>query len=319
MKYIGVINNKGMLKKIIILSIVCALSHYFSIVAQNVNPSPNASLSVVANSDFVLMDEGVTETINVLNNDAGLLSGVKELIVIESSVNAEVKVEDMMILYTPNVGFVGDDEFKYRVCNNNGECGEATVVVIVEDVDFVPVANDDYVELDFKEYVNVNILSNDEGLNDLPVGISILRDLNHGYSSIEADNSIYLAFEERCEKDSLLYEICDVDGDCVQAWLFVQFQGADSQKVFIPQGISPNGDGINDLFIVEDFQGYNLKINIYNSAGSIVYKELDYKNNWDGHANVGKNNGQILPKGIYYYMIKVDELNKEFTGFVYLN
>jgi len=58
--------------------------------------------------------------------------------------------------------------------------------------------------------------------------------------------------------------------------------------------ITPNGDGINDFFVIKDLEFYpNSKLTIYNRWGLIIYETDDYKNNWDG-ANHSD--------GTYYYI-----------------
>ena len=80
----------------------------------------------------------------------------------------------------------------------------------------------------------------------------------------------------------------------------------------IPEGISPNGDGYNDAFILNGFNVNTLYI--YNRYGTLVYKSNNYNNDWEGQSNDGKK----LPVGTYFYhMIHDDNLNK--TGWVYLN
>ncbi len=308
-----------MLKSKLIISICAVLCISNIMHGQVVDQSLKSTLSLVANSDYVLMYEGTTEKINILNNDYGLLSGVKEVEIISGSENAEVSIEDLMIVYTPDTGFVGTDELKYKVCNNEGECDEAIVTIVVEDVDFVPVAYDDRYTIDYNEDVNLDVISNDESLFDLPISLSIISDLNHGFSTIESDLTLTLNLNEYADVDSILYEVCDDEGDCSQAWLYLDIQKSNSQKVFIPQGISPNGDGINDVFNIPDFDECQLQITLFNSNGVIVFKSLDYNNNWDGKGNIGSNKDQVLNKGIYYYVLKVIDINKEFTGFIYLN
>lgn len=80
----------------------------------------------------------------------------------------------------------------------------------------------------------------------------------------------------------------------------------------IPKGISPNGDGSNDFF---DLSHLNVKyLQIYNRYGLEVYSKNDYKNEWSGKSNEGKE----LPDGTYYYVVHF-ESGKEETGWVYIN
>lgn len=66
----------------------------------------------------------------------------------------------------------------------------------------------------------------------------------------------------------------------------------------IPKGISPNGDGLNDLFDL-GVHGVS-KIQIFNRSGTEVYTYIgNYKNQWYGQTQ----NGKILPSGTYYYIV----------------
>lgn len=68
--------------------------------------------------------------------------------------------------------------------------------------------------------------------------------------------------------------------------------------------ITPNGDGINDLFVVMDVSGYGqCALNIYNIWNEEVYSSSGYKNDWDGK----NKNGKDLDAGAYYYILKCDD------------
>lgn len=66
--------------------------------------------------------------------------------------------------------------------------------------------------------------------------------------------------------------------------------------------ITPNEDGLNDVFILEDILVYpDNEIIIVNRWGGTVFKAKPYLNDWDGKTNTGKS----LPEGTYYYMLKL--------------
>ncbi|MBW2961373.1 gliding motility-associated C-terminal domain-containing protein [Mesonia aestuariivivens] len=92
---------------------------------------------------------------------------------------------------------------------------------------------------------------------------------------------------------------------------------------FIPEGFSPNNDGVNDTFeisgLYEIFENFDLKI--YNRFGSLIYKGNNNIPEWDGTSNKGLNNcGKELPSGTYYYVLNLNDANyNSYKGWVYLN
>ena len=72
--------------------------------------------------------------------------------------------------------------------------------------------------------------------------------------------------------------------------------------IFIPNAITPNGDGINDSWNIRDVDAYpNTIIEIFNRQGQKVFYSSGYLKSWDGTFR-----GTQLPSGTYYYFIKND-------------
>lgn len=63
--------------------------------------------------------------------------------------------------------------------------------------------------------------------------------------------------------------------------------------------ITPNGDGFNDLWLIDLAKLRPAKVAIYSRAGRQVYSSNDYNNDWGGTYN-----GNHLPEGTYYYLIE---------------
>ncbi len=76
-------------------------------------------------------------------------------------------------------------------------------------------------------------------------------------------------------------------------------------EVFVPEGFSPNGDGINDRFVMEGTVGLTVHLEVYNRWGNVVYKNKNYQNDWAGICNQGIAMGEQLPDGTYYYIVKL--------------
>jgi hypothetical protein len=74
--------------------------------------------------------------------------------------------------------------------------------------------------------------------------------------------------------------------------------------IFIPDGFSPNGDGINDKFVIGHHSYQTVDLAVFNRWGNIVFKEDNYQNTWDGHG-VGNFLGKELEQGTYYVMVTV--------------
>ena len=90
--------------------------------------------------------------------------------------------------------------------------------------------------------------------------------------------------------------------------------------IVINEVLTPNGDGDNDTWIVTGITHFDNKVEIYNRWGNLVYKVTNYRNDWDGKANVSLvvKQGQTLPAGTYYYIIDMGKYGKQ-AGYLYLN
>lgn len=84
------------------------------------------------------------------------------------------------------------------------------------------------------------------------------------------------------------------------------------QKVFIPRGISPNGDGLNDYLDLSNYDVISLKV--YNRLGILVYNAGKYEKEWYGQSNSGN---KLLPAGTYFYVMQ-NILKDTYSGWIYL-
>ncbi|WP_316796455.1 MBG domain-containing protein, partial [Pedobacter agri] len=63
--------------------------------------------------------------------------------------------------------------------------------------------------------------------------------------------------------------------------------------------LTPNGDGVNDVWTVENIDLYpDNTVRIFDKAGKVVFSVKGYQNNWAGTFNGGN-----LTEGTYYYII----------------
>ncbi|RXK52633.1 hypothetical protein ESB04_03005 [Aquirufa rosea] len=109
---------------------------------------------------------------------------------------------------------------------------------------------------------------------------------------------------------------CDQDG-------ISNMNDKDVCEPFAPQGISPNGDGKNDKLIIPGL--YSMPkhhITIFNRIGAIIFESDNYKNDWGGEFNFVSgqpSNGEIVPDGVYYYVIDFAGVKPAIQSFIYIN
>ncbi len=87
--------------------------------------------------------------------------------------------------------------------------------------------------------------------------------------------------------------------------------------------LSPNGDGINDSWIIDNLEeSPNNSVRIFNRYGQKVFEQINYTNEFHGIANTGtmiSNQGIGLPEGVYFYLVTLEDVELEYTGFLFLD
>lgn len=85
--------------------------------------------------------------------------------------------------------------------------------------------------------------------------------------------------------------LCEVVGRFPFCWTVTQPPCAPSsdtvwvefEALHIPTGFSPNGDGVNDLYVIRGLDGFpGTKLSIYNRWGDLVWASAAYENHWGG-------------------------------------
>jgi gliding motility-associated-like protein len=98
--------------------------------------------------------------------------------------------------------------------------------------------------------------------------------------------------------------------------------GEDEYELMIPDGFSPNGDGINDTFNIPniEFLFPDFTLEIYNRYGNVMYKGNRNTPDWDGRSNQSTVIDGVAPNGVYFYIVNFNKGNKPAKqGRLYLN
>lgn len=76
--------------------------------------------------------------------------------------------------------------------------------------------------------------------------------------------------------------------------------------------LSPNGDGKNDYWVVNDILSYpNNTVTVFDRAGRVVYTKHGYANDWGGTLQ-----GAPLAESTYYYIIDLGDGQPKIKGFI---
>lgn len=110
------------------------------------------------------------------------------------------------------------------------------------------------------------------------------------------------------EDDILVYLLAFSSDGCVDTSYF----SLSDMDWDIPNIITPNGDGLNDFFVLgfEEF-GPCIGLSIYNRWGILIYKNTNYLDNWNG-----KNQNSVdVSDGTYFYVINICS-NTKISGYI---
>ncbi|MBO9660828.1 MAG: gliding motility-associated C-terminal domain-containing protein, partial [Chitinophagaceae bacterium] len=75
------------------------------------------------------------------------------------------------------------------------------------------------------------------------------------------------------------------------------------KDVHVPNTFTPNGDGVNDTWYIPALSAYpNFELAVYDRWGHLVFQAKKSNVHWDGRSK-----GQLLPMGVYVYILDLKE------------
>ncbi len=299
---------------------VCDPSNLCSqaIVTINVQSQPP-----VANADNFTMDEDTTLQENVLSNDTDPDSPPNELSCSLVNGNTAVQNGSLTLLpngnftYVPNRNFNGVVQFTYSVCDLQNNCSQADVSITIRPVNDAPVAQNDEFPTKQSQPISASLATNDFDVDGdrLNYQAGTFTTSAQGTIKIEPNGSFtYTPAYGFAGTDCFEYTVCDPQNACAKANVCIVVQNSD--KIFIPEAFSPNGDGLYDTFKIEGIEEKKVSLKIFNRWGNLVYQNENYKNDWNGTANIGLHTGENLPDGTYYYVIDFNDGSKPVSSYL---
>nr|WP_199001182.1 gliding motility-associated C-terminal domain-containing protein [Flavobacterium sp. ASV13] len=93
----------------------------------------------------------------------------------------------------------------------------------------------------------------------------------------------------------------------------------DKDQINISEAFTPNGDGINDTWVISNIEYYPAStVRVFNRWGTEVFVARNYQNDWDGHYK--GNSGSLPESSSYYYQLDLDGDGKiDREGWIYIN
>ena len=182
-------------------------------------------------------------------------------------------------------------------------------------------------QVDFTQPVIYQVLSEDQStLNTYTFTIE------HSFNDYDGDgleDEFDLDDDDDCFSDLLEEQLgtnpldaadkpADTDGDCIPDVQDddVDNDGFDDETIFVNEFFSPNGDGINDQWVIVNIERFTQShLWVYTRTGQLVLDVTNYQNDWGGTLQ-----GQDLPEGNYYY--RIDQYGSgqiSLEGWVYMS
>ncbi|MDD3687739.1 MAG: gliding motility-associated C-terminal domain-containing protein, partial [Bacteroidales bacterium] len=180
--------------------------------------------------------------------------------------------------------------------NDNNGCSQSTDIIISEpgllDISFTSGnpscrgMNDGYILAEATGGVAPYIFLFNGFYSDIPL-IANLKDGEYELIVTDSNN---------CKTEAGIVYLNEMDIDCIR----------------IPNAFTPNADGINDTWIIENILYFpDSYIQVFNRWGQEIYNAKAEAGDWDGTYN-----DKFVPAGTYLYVIKLHNGTEAYTGMV---
>lgn len=175
-----------------------------------------------------------------------------------------------------------------------------------------PVANPDFLDIEADVFTgSVSLIANDVLGGSTNFDITLLDGPIFGTvdtAALELGNFVINLLPTEFGQSVVTYEICNTDCPDICATSTLTINVAQSENPFVPNTVTPNGDGANDdlVFDVITFSDPeeipDNELIIFNRWGDIIFQAKPYNNDWNG-LNM---EGQPIPEATYYYVLRLN-------------
>ncbi|QEK52483.1 T9SS type B sorting domain-containing protein [Pedobacter aquae] len=282
-----------------------SLDQTFTVNLSDVNETP--TLNTIANQR-IYFREGVTERIVLQNVTAGPETS--------QSVQTLVTSNNPSLFQSLSAN---NNQISYVI--NNGQIGTATITVTVRDNGGTANGGVDQISRSFTLTVDAAPILTGTGTDigsNLETPYTLNPEIGKGLSSkfkLEAvDAQSYswsgaglsnynISNPVASPSTTTTYTVTITNSSGFATTASITVRVKDDYVIVADNNFSPNGDGINDVWKVQNIETYpNHELMIVDRGGRVLYRKRGYQNDWDG-----KIDGQPVDDGTYYYFFKFDD------------
>jgi len=284
------------------------LEKELSISLSDVNETP--TLAAISNQTICFTT--AAQTVPLTGISAGPENAQTVVLTVSSS-NANL-FENLTVSASGATGTVN-----YRI-KAGATAGTATVTVIVKDNGGTANTGVDTYSRTFTITVNalpIVSVNSDRGMQ-ISKGERVLLSATGGANYAWAANGsitggLNSATIEVRPRETTTYTVTVTNASgCPETKTFTLTVLEDYENVKATNILSPNGDGANDKWLIDNIDFYpNNEVKVFDKAGRILYSKKGYDNSWDGTLN-----GNPLAEGTYYYVIDFGTNKRVFRGFI---
>ena len=200
---------------------------------------------------------------------------------------------------------LGTDTACIILCDDLGYCDTTQFCIFVKDTLAVPIAMDDIADTtQTGTPVVIDIKGNDILIGGIPT-INIISPPVIGEVIVNLDCSVtYIPTVPFCDREDLfVYEVC-LNGNAAQCDTAEVRIFVECLELTIFNAVSPNNDGVNDVFWIGKIESFTHHLEIYNRWGNKVFETDNYTNRDNQGWPATWASEDDLPDGTYYYLLQ---------------
>jgi gliding motility-associated-like protein len=208
----------------------------------------------------------------------------------------------------------GENYFYWTM--SNGACTDYSSDTVLIWYETAPIANYDSVYVDQNSGTVIEVLLNDDVTTVDEWVVTILEQPLTGAATVNADGTIsYTAGTNVFGFDQFVYQLCSEHCPALCDTAVVIVKVGESVGCDVPNIITPNNDGLNDVFTIHCLNEYpDNELLIFNRWGDQVFNAAPYRNDWGGTFN-----NNLLPEGTYFYILNLGDGSTPISGYVVIH